>query len=436
MEEKTTGMGRESNVSRRFFMGAVALAGAVWASCRSPVRGEKIQPGPETAPDGPLLKAGLVGCGGRGTGASLNFLESAPHVQIAALADVFQDRLDRCRQKLGEKAGVKVPDDRCFVGFDAFQKLIDSGVDIVLLATPPHFRPQHFSAAVEARKHVFMEKPLAVDPPGVRSILQTAQKADAFNLRIATGTQFRHQKSFIETYNRIQDGAIGDIVAARCYSLRGQLWYKTPREDWSEMEAMIRDWVNWQWLSGDHIVEQHIHGLDVIQWFTGSRPEKAIASGGRMRRVTGDQYDFFNVDFELQSGIHVHSMCRQIDGCTNNISRWVVGTRGFTNCRDTLYAPDGTVKWKYESEEDKSPYVQEHTDLVTAIRTDTPANEAARTAHSTLKAIMARMSAYSGLEVTWDEAMQSELRLGPKEYAMGPVEIETQVPVPGSATKT
>lgn len=440
MEEKEKVEGTESNFSRRAFIGSVALAGAALAACGG---GEQesassvstrplITPGPDTAPDGPVLTAGLVGCGGRGTGAALNFLESGPNLQITALADLFQDRMDTCRQNLKERAGVEIPDERCFLGFDAYQQLIDSGVDIVLLATPPHFRPEHFEAAVNARKHIFMEKPVAVDPWGVRSIIASAERADAFELNVVTGTQFRHQKSFVETYNRVAEGAIGEVLAARAYSLRGQLWYREPQPEWSEMEAMLRDWVNWNWLSGDLIVEQHIHGLDVLFWFSGENPVKAIGQGARHRRVTGDQYDTFSIDYELPNGVHLTSLSRQMDGCTNNISRWVVGTRGYTNCEDTIFDHNGNVIWTYESENDKSPYVQEHTDLVTAIRTGNRVNEAVAMAHSTLSAIMGRESAYTGQEVLRDQLQQAEMRLGPTEYAMGPVGIEAVVPVPGT----
>lgn len=431
---------KKMDLTRRGFIGTAALAGAVLAACTSApeqtVTVPKLTPGPEDAPDGPTLKAGLIGCGGRGTGAAGNFLEAGPNVEITALADLFDDRLQRCRERLNEKYGTEVSDDRCFVGWDAYQQLIATDVDIVIQATPPHFRPDHFKAAVEARKHVFMEKPVAVDPVGARSIMETAEKADAFELCVVTGTQFRHQKSFIETYNRVADGMIGDIVAGRGYSLRGQLWYRVPEEGQSEMEAMLRDWVNWNWLSGDHIVEQHIHGLDVLFWFTRQFPAKAVATGGRARRVTGDQYDFFSVDYEMENGIHVNTMCRQIDGCTNNISRWVMGTKGYTNCQDTIYSPSGEVLWTYKTgdnePEDKSPYVQEHTDLITAIRTGNRINEAVTTTKSTLGAIMARESAYTGVEVSMEELLQSQMRLGPTEYAFGPVGIEAKAPVPGT----
>ena len=436
------------DVGRRAFIGTVALTGAAALVACSPGEsvpeakfGTRIEPGPQIAIEGQPIKAGLVGCGGRGTGAALNFLESGPGLSIVALADVFQDRLDGCRGRILENANQEVPDENCFVGFDAYKRLIDSGVDLVILATPPHFRPEHFEAAVAARKHIFMEKPLAVDPVGIRSIMQTAEKADALGLNVVTGTQRRHERQYIETYNQIVDGAIGGNVAARCYWNQNQLWYKDRKPEWSDMEHMIRDWVNWQWLSGDHIVEQHIHNIDVINWFTGSRPSKAVGMGGRMRRVTGDQFDFFDVDFELESGSHMHSMCRQIDGCAGNVSEFVVGTRGSSNCKDTIYDLEGNVTWTYKSpyagpegegnDGDNSPYMQEHVDLVTAIRAGTHINEAAQTAISTMSSIMGRISAYSGKEVTWDELMQSDLRLGPKQYAMGDVDVPAGVPVPG-----
>jgi predicted dehydrogenase len=238
------------------------------------------------------------------------------------------------------------------------------------------------------------------------------------------------------------DGAIGEIVAARCYWNQGQLWYRLREEGWSDMEWMLRDWVNWCWLSGDHIVEQHVHNIDVINWFTNSHPVKAVGMGGRHRRVTGDQYDFFCVDFTMDNGVHVLSMCRQIDGCANNVSEFIVGTKGSTNCADTIFGPDGEVVWKFEPEDQgaaqeaydmgaNSPYVQEHIDLITAIRQNQPLNEARNTAVSTLTGIMGRESAYTGQEKSWDEMMQSDMRLGPTEYKLGPVDIKPEIPLPG-----
>ena len=406
---------------RGFIQTSVAAAAAAHTVLR-------VRAAPAAVPEGPPLKAGLVGCGGRGTGAAENILSSAPDIRITALADVFQDRLDSARKALSER-GQEIPDSRCFVGFDAYKKLIATDVDVVLLATPPHFRSTHFAAAVEAKKHVFMEKPVAVDPAGVRSVLATGEKAKELGLSVVAGTQRRHKRSYIETYKRIADGAIGEIVAARCYWNQSQLWYKERDPKWSDMEWMIRDWVNWTWLSGDHIVEQHVHNIDVINWFTGKHPVKAVGMGARMRRVTGDQYDFFAIDFEFDGGLHLQSMCRQINGCANNVSEFIVGTKGATNCADKIFNPDGSVAWTYEGPKEQE-YVEEHTDLVESIRTGKPINEARNVAESTMTAIMGRISAYSGKEANWDELMGSDLRLGPTEYGLGPVTMG-KVAVPG-----
>ncbi|MFC1726421.1 Gfo/Idh/MocA family protein [candidate division KSB1 bacterium] len=419
-------------------------AGSLMSACNGGANVSELNLPPllDQAPDGKELKAGLVGCGGRGKGAMINFLDSGPNLKIVALADVFQDRIDQARKVLKEQKGLEVADEKCFLGFDAYQKLIDSGVDLVIIATPPHFRPDHFAACINARKHVFMEKPVAVDPVGARSIMSTAKKAEGLNLCVVTGTQRRHKRDYIETYKKIKSGEIGDIVSANCYWNQSQLWFKNHEQGWSDMEYMIRDWVNWCWLSGDHIVEQHVHNLDVIHWFTGMHPVKAVGFGARHRRVTGDQYDMFSVDFVYENGMHVHSMCRQIDGCIDNVSEFVMGTKGYSNCENTIWKKDGTKAWEYEypkNEDDEptkrvkvDPYVQEHIDLVTCIRTNQPINEAENTAISTLTAIMGRISAYTGKEVTWEEMMSSDLRLGPTEYKLGPVDIKAVIPVPGT----
>jgi len=441
----------KNNVNRRQFIGAVgaaSAAGLAFPSCsksESPADKKEEHVFLDTAPDGELLKAGLVGCGGRGTGAALNFLSAGKNLKVTALADVLKDRLDGCRNKLKSKFQNEVPEENCYIGFDAYQKLIDSGVDIVILATPPHFRPEHFAAAIKNRKHVFMEKPVAVDPVGARSIIASSKKAEAAGLSVTTGTQRRHQRDYNATYKKIMNGAIGDIISANCYWNQSQLWYKNRQEGQSDMEYMIRDWVNWCWLSGDHIVEQHVHNIDVINWFTGMHPVSAVGFGARHRRITGDQYDFFSVDFTYENGMHVHSMCRQIDGCENNVSEFIAGSKGSTNCCNTIYDRDGKEIWKYDYTKDEelkkmkkaeqnigfSAYYQEHIDLVTAIRTDKPFVEAENTAISTLAAIMGRISAYTGKKLTFDEMMKSGLRLGPKTYEMGPVAIKAKCSIPG-----
>ncbi|HEY8551538.1 MAG TPA: Gfo/Idh/MocA family oxidoreductase [Vicinamibacterales bacterium] len=417
-------------LDRRDFLGIMAAAGAVPFTAQLDRRRSNAPDATVKAPDGRPLTAGLVGCGGRGTGAAANFLDSGPNLRITALADVFEDRLARARKILANR-GQDIPESRCFSGFDAYQKLIDSGVDIVLLATPPHFRPAHFAAAVAAGKHTFLEKPVAVDGPGIRSVLETGRLAASKGLSVMTGTQLRRQRSRIETRKRILDGAIGDIVALRAIRNQGALWYRERQPGWSDMEYMIRDWVNWTWLSGDHIVEQHIHHLDSILWVTGVPPERALGMGARMRRPTGDQYDFFSIDYTFPKNVHLHSTIRQISGCTNERDESVVGTKGVADLSGRIVDLSGKEIWRYDGPE-VDPLVQEHADLVTAIRTEKPINEVGGTAYASLIAIMGRDSAYTGKAVTWDEAMNSNERLGPTEYTMGPVPLKPEAPIPGT----
>ncbi|MBN2214343.1 MAG: Gfo/Idh/MocA family oxidoreductase [Bacteroidales bacterium] len=442
---------KKPSISRRKFLGKAATVGAagivipsIISSCARGA-GKKIPAVSwlDQAPDGPVLKAGVIGCGGRGTGAAINFLNAGPNLQITALGDTFRDRVDNCRFNILKEKGQEVPEDNCFTGFDAFQKVIESDVDIVILAAPPFFRPEHLAAAVSARKHIFAEKPVCVDPAGARSVMATALRAKEMDLTIVTGTQRRHQRNYVANYQQIAQGLIGDIVSANAYWCGGKLWHRDANKDWSEMEWMIRNWVNWTWLSGDHIVEQHVHNLDVINWFTGSHPVKAVGMGSRQRRVTGDQFDNFSIDFVFENGMHLHSMCRQINGCWNSVSERIQGSKGYSNCIDAIYDPEGEEIWKYDyplDEEGKpssakmmDPYVQEHIDMVTAIRNGKPFNELENTAVSTLCAIMGRISAYTGKETTWDEIMNSDLKLGPKVFEFGPVDIPKDVPVAGEA---
>ncbi len=439
----------EKNYTRRDFIGltAATMAGAFLVGCAGGGGKEVyIPPLLDQAPDGPELTAGLVGCGGRGTGAALNFLDAGPNLRVTALADVLEDRIAGTRKRLKEEKNVEIPDENIFLGFDGYQPLIDSGVDVVILATPPYFRPEHFAAAVEAKKHLFMEKPVAVDPVGARSIMATSRKAETLGLQVSTGTQRRHKRDYIETYRQVANGAIGEIVGGNVYWNMGQLWYREPRSEWSEMEYMIRDWVNWTWLSGDHIVEQHVHNLDVFHWFTGAQPVSCVGFGSRHRRVTGNQYDNFSIDFQFENGVHLHSMCRQINGCANKVAETIRGTKGYAEMDNgglqKIFDTNGNLKWEYNYPEDQdsdsrwqvtNPYVQEHVDMVTNIRNNTPIVEAEATAISTLMAIMGRISAYTGKEVTWDAMMNSNLELGPEELIMGPVRgVNRSVPVPGT----
>ncbi len=437
--------------SRRGFMkGAASVAalsalgaGVLLKSCSTDRTKQIIEPTfLDQAPDGPVLKAGLIGCGSRGTGAAINFLDAGPNLQVTTLADAFQDRLDRCRSQLKERKNVEIADEKCFVGLDAYQKVIDSEVDIIFLVNPPYFRPSQFEAAIRSRKHVFMEKPVAVDPVGARAIMAAARMADAAGLKVVCGTQRRHQRDYLTTIEYIKGGAIGDITSANVYWNQSALWHVNPTPDRTEMENMLRDWVNWLWLSGDHNVEQHMHNIDVVNWFKGAHPEKCVGFGGRHRRVTGNQYDFFSVDYVYADGMQMHSMCRQINGCTNNVSEMIHGTKGRTNCQNWIEDLNGNRTWEYSYPPDEtgepspqamlSPYDQEIINLVAAIRNNTPLNDAEDCAISTMTAIMGRISAYTGKEVTWEEMMNSSLRLGPSELAFGPVDIPKLVPVPGA----
>ena len=424
----------QSELTRRRFLESVAAAGT--AAVAVSATGLQAQSQASTpaakpqAPDGRVLKAGLIGCGGRGRGAAVNFLDAGPNLQVVALADVFPDRVQHAREHLNSTRSQQITEANCFTGFDGYQKLLDSGVDVVLHATPPHFRPQHAAAIVAAKKHMFLEKPLGVDVPGVKSIMETAERASSAGLKVMTGTQLRRENARIETYKRVRDGSIGDIRAVRAIRNQGALWYRVPQSGWSDMEYMIRDWVNWTWLSGDHIVEQHIHHLDAMLWVLGKTPVKATGMGARARRPTGDQYDFFSIDYEYDNGVHMHSTIRQLDGCANERQEVIVGTKGSASLDGILYDASGKQVWKYDGPQNDA-LVQEHVDWITAIRKDKPINTMKDTALATLMAIMGRDSAYTGKALTWDELMASTARLGPSEYALGPVPLKAEAPVPG-----
>jgi myo-inositol 2-dehydrogenase / D-chiro-inositol 1-dehydrogenase len=389
------------------------------------------------APGGKPLKAGLIGCGGRGTGAAVNFIDAGPDLHITALGDVFKDKLDQCREQLKKEKNIEIPEENCFIGFDSFQKVIDSGVDVVLLCTPPHFRPEHVEAAVNAGKHIFMEKPIAVDPVGARRVLVSVKRAQEKGLCMISGTIRRVQKDFMETWRRVANGEIGEIVSAHITRNGGAVWVINRRPEWSDMEYMLRNWINFCWLSGDHIVEQFIHEIDVMNWYLNKIPVKARAWGGRQRRVTGDQYDFFSVEYLYDNGMHTHCAARQITGCDNLTEQFIVGTRGFANAKGILYNLKGEEIWKYPYPEEGSkdetwkvtdPYVQEHINLVTGIRTGKTVNDGEAQVNSTLITIMGRISAYTGKDVTWEELMNSDMYLGPKTYAFGPVPGIPEIP--------
>jgi myo-inositol 2-dehydrogenase / D-chiro-inositol 1-dehydrogenase len=385
------------------------------------------------AAGGDTIRVGLVGCGGRGTGAAGNVLAAAPGVKLVAMGDAFRDRLEEAKEQLAKKpeiaALVDVPPERSFVGLDAYQHVLASDIDYVILATPPGFRPEHLKAAVAAGKHVFTEKPVAVDGPGIRAVLAAYEEAKARKLGIGAGTQRRHGSGYLETMRRVHDGAIGEILGARCYWNQGGLWNKARQAEWSDLEWQMRNWLYFTWLSGDHIVEQHVHNLDVVNWATRSHPVSAHGMGGRQVR-TGPEYghifDHFAIDYEYAGGVHVQSMCRQMPGCEGRVEETLVGTLGACNTAQDAqrYAITGRNAWRF-SEKPNDAYVQEHTDLIASIRAGAPINELKDVAESTLSAIMGRMSAYTGKTVTWEQALNSQQSLVPPsaQLAWGPMPV-------------
>ncbi|MBR5670623.1 MAG: Gfo/Idh/MocA family oxidoreductase [Bacteroidales bacterium] len=452
-------------LSRREFFGcSAAIGGAaivasapILSSCSGKGGDAKLvplkQPGeyyipelPDKAIDGRELKVGLIGCGGRGSGAIDNLLAAADGIKVTAAGDTFKDRTDAFLKKMQDK-GQALTADNCFVGFDAYKKVIDSGVDMVVVATPPVFRPYHFQYAVSKGVHCFLEKPIAVDAKGYRLIMATAKQAQAKGLAVVTGTQRHHQRPYVEAFEKIQQGYIGEITGGNVYWNQGMLWYRERQKGWSDMEWNIRDWVNWKWLSGDHIVEQHVHNIDVFLWMAGGiHPVKATGVGSRQRRITGDQYDNFSIDFEFENGIHMHSFCRQIDGCSSNVSEYVQGTKGSWNSVEhAIKDLQGNVIWKFDEEAAKAqfqqhdPYTLEHVDWVNHIRKGEMLDEATQCGMSTLAGIMGREAAYTGKTITWDEmsAMdQDYLPADMDSLKIGPLDLKKYtVPVPGEARK-
>lgn len=410
-------MTRKNLSSRRQFLttsGTVAATGALLAAAQ----------GFHVA-DSDTIKVGLIGCGGRGRGAAHDVLRSAPGVKIVAMADAFQDRLDSCLKVINDEFlkdpavrkhnnAADVPQERRFVGLDAYKKLLETDVNYVMLCTPPGFRPDHIEAAVKAGKNIFTEKPVGVDGPGIRRVLNAHKESLDKKLGIAAGTQRRHQKGYLETMKRVHNGDIGDIGAGRCYWMQPTLWKVERKPGQSDLEWQMRNWYNFVWLCGDHIVEQHVHNIDVINWALKAHPERAVGMGGRAPRDDGygHIYNFFAIDFEYPKGVHALSMCRQISNCAGNNSEALVGTKG--TCQVNAYTINGE---KVLQGRDNAPYIQEHTDLIASIRKGEPINELQNVAESTLTAIMGRMSAYTGEAITWERALESKVNTMPQELA-------------------
>lgn len=384
------------------------------------------------------IKVGLVGCGGRGTGAAMDCLRADEGVVIHALGDIFQDRLEASRNGLREefKDRADVPPERCFIGFDAYKRVIDSGVDLVLLCTPPAFRPLHFLYAVEAGKHVFMEKPVAVCPEGVRMMLRGDEIVRQKRLGVVAGTQYRHHPGYIETVRRIHDGQIGEIRAMYAYYNAASPGVKPRQPDWSEMVYQLRNWLFYTWLAGDQPVEQFVHNIDVMMWVMGGPPKSAIAVGGRQVRTApeyGDVYDHFAIEYEYPNGARVLAMCRQWDNTAFRVSNTVVGSEGEAVLEQfTRFYVRGKERWEPGSQW-PNPYVLEHRNLIQSIRKGEPLNETRQIAESTLAAIMGRMAAYTGKVVTWEQALNSRLNLVERTFNLtyDTPAYHDPVPVPG-----
>ena len=368
-----------------------------------------------------LLRVGLVGCGGRGTGAAANALRADPHTRLVAMGDTFGDFLANSLRTLQGAADiaaqVQVDEDHRFTGFDAYQGVIDSS-DVVLLATPPHFRPTHMRAAVDAGKHLFVEKPVAVDAPGVRSVLESAARAKAKGLSVVSGLCYRYSDAKRETLERIHDGSIGDVVALQCTYNTGALWYRERQPDWSDMEWQVRNWLYFTWLSGDHINEQHIHSLDKIAWARQDEyPVKCTASGGRSARTDakyGNVFDHFNVVYEWADGVRGFASCRQLAGASTDVSDHVFGTRGVASLQ--AHRIRGEKAWRWRSDEPDDMYQNEHDALFASIRDGAPIDDSHHMCHSTLMAIMGRMAAYTGQTITREQALSSTEDLSPPAY--------------------
>jgi len=387
-----------------------------------------------------LLRVGLIGCGGRGTGAAAQALQADKNVKLVAMADAFADRVEKSLAALQTQQAVAgkidVPPERRFAGFDAYRKLIAGGVDVVLLCEPPHFRPAHLKAAVDAGLHVFAEKPVAVDAPGVRLVLQTCQEAEKKRLSIVSGLCLRYCYGFQETAKRVHDGQIGEVLALEANDYRSGSGGGKPREPgMTDMHWQMRNWYFFTWLCGDFNVEQHVHFLDVCAWaMKDEYPVRAVGLGGRQVRTgpqSGNIYDHHSVVYEYAGGAKLYSNCRQIPGCYNNMSAQATGTKGnafFSESRRGLKIT-GQQPWSYAGPENNF-YQTEHDELFAGIRSGKPLNNGQYMAKSTLLAIMGRMATYTGQAITWEQAMNSKEDLTPAKYAWGEAPLP-RVAMPG-----
>jgi myo-inositol 2-dehydrogenase/D-chiro-inositol 1-dehydrogenase len=436
-----SGSSRDMGVGRREFLksaAAVAIAApalpyALGATARAAVAGSD------------RIRVGIIGCGGRGTGAVVQALRADPGAVLVSMGDIFEDRLESCLKyvlkEMGDRAAEKVtvsPETK-FVGFDSYKKVIDSGVDVVVLTGYPVFRPEHLRAAVAAGKHVFVEKPLAVDGPGTRSVLETVEEARKKKLSLVVGLCWRYHDGMRATFERINSGAVGDVTTVHTTYLTSTLSKHPRKEGWSDTEFQLRNWWHFNWISGDHIVEQAVHSIDRLSWALGDRlPERVICLGGRAARSGpehGNVFDHFGAVYEYAGGMRCFHTCRQIDGCPTDNADYIYGTKGSATVEGwapifSIRNSAGKERWKYTGRNDRDMYQNEHDALFASIRSRRPINDGVRGANSTMMAIMARMAAYTGQTVTWEKAMGSTEALLPERVELGAMEA-APVPVPG-----
>jgi len=441
----------EEKISRRQFIsnstllgtagvvGGVTGTGSLLSSCNESEKGARFKLLPSDIPvvipemgdkaiDGKAIRAGMIGCGSRGSGAANNFLTAGDGLSIVAMADIFTDRLESLRTGLRTRRNMNIPDNKVFYGFDAYKKVCDDPeIDMVIIATPSIFHAEQVRYAIEKGKHVFCEKAAGIDPVTCRTFLAAVKQAQAKGLCIQTGAQRHHQRAYIESYRRVREGMIGRITSGIVKWNQGAMSYKLRRPEWTDMEYMLRDFFSWNWLCGDHVIDQLVHNLDVFQWFSHLKPVSVVGMGSQLQRRTGDIFDNFALDIVYEGGVRVNAQARQIDECARDVSETIIGTEGIWTSKDfTIKDLDGNQLWKFDGEAEKAqfkqtdPYVLEHMDLINHIRQGKSLTlEAETLVTSSLVGAMGRESAYTGNELKFDEFFASNLSLALEEIHLG-----------------